>query len=270
MDADAYLKRIGYGGSLQPTSAVLCDLHRAHLRTVPFENLDIHLGIPIMLDLDRLFEKIVLKRRGGFCYELNGLFGALVTALGFQVTMLSAQVAGADGALGPEFDHMLLQVECPTDEDNVYWLADVGFGDSCLSPLRLTNGDDQVDGLRAYRLEAVTDRWWLWERDDDGRWARQYCFTLNPRQLSDFAPMCEWQQYSPESSFAQRQVVTLPTPAGRVTLRNDRLIVTTHGVKHDEPIAGAETHRVLLREKFGIELSDAGYAVLNRAVDTAH
>ena len=144
MNVAAYLDRIQYRGALPPDHATLAALHVAHLRTVPFENLDIHLGIPIVLDLDRLFEKIVLKRRGGFCYELNGLFGALLTALGFQVTLLSARVVGDDGALGPEFDHMLLQVDCPADGDSVLWLADVGFGDSCSSPLRLVNGDNQA------------------------------------------------------------------------------------------------------------------------------
>ncbi len=255
MNVDAYLQRIDYAGSLTPTAVVLHDLHRAHLRAVPFENLDIHLGVPIVLDLDRLFEKIVLNRRGGFCYDLNGLFGAFLTALGFQVTMLSAQVVGGDGALGPEFDHMLLQVDCPADGDGVLWLADVGFGDSCLSPLRLVNGDEQIDGLRAYRLEAVEERWWMWERDYDGQWARQYCFTLSPHQLADFAPMCAWQQTSPESSFTQRQVVTLPTLDGRITLRNDRLIITTHGVKRDEPIANEVIYRGLLRDRFDIELA---------------
>jgi N-hydroxyarylamine O-acetyltransferase len=253
MNVAAYLDRIQYRGALTPDHATLAALHVAHLRAVPFENLDIHLGVPIVLDLDRLFEKIVLKKRGGFCYELNGLFGALLTALGFQVTMLSARVVGDDGALGPEFDHMLLQVECPADGDGVLWLADVGFGDSCLSPLRLVNSDNQADGLRAYRLEAARDRWWMWERDYDGQWARQYCFTLCPRQLADFAPMCAWQQTSLESPFTQRQVVTLSTPEGRITLRTDRLIITTHGVKHEELIANEVIYQGLLRDRFDIE-----------------
>jgi N-hydroxyarylamine O-acetyltransferase len=256
MDVDAYLRRIGYAGSPTPTAAILRELHRAHLRAVPFENLDIHLGIPIVLDLDRLFEKIVIKRRGGFCYELNGLFGALLMALGYRVNLLSARVAGDGVALGPEFDHMLLQVECLADGDGVRWLADVGFGDSYLSPLRLDERGDQIDGLRAYRVESTDDLYWLWERDYAGQWARQYCFTLSLRQLADFAPMCEWQQTSPESPFTQRQVVTLATLDGRITLRNDRLIITTHGVKRDEPIESEAAYWRLLRDKFHIDLSE--------------
>ncbi len=266
MDVTSYLDRIQYCGALTPNHTVLAALHLAHLRAVPFENLDIHRGVSIVLDLDRLFDKIVRQKRGGFCYELNGLFAALLDALGFRVTLLSAQVVGGDGALGPEFDHMLLQVECPADGDNVRWLADVGFGDSFLSPLRLDERSEQVDGLRAYRVEAIDDLRWVWERDYDGQWARQYCFTLKPRQLSDFGPMCEWQQTSPDSSFAQRQVVTVSTPDGRITLRNDRLIITTRGVKRDEPIESEQAYGALLRDAFGIQLSevDDGSHVDNR------
>ena len=106
MDVDAYLRRIGYCGSPRPTIGTLRALHVAHLATVPFENLSIHLGEPIVLDVEALFEKIVTRRRGGFCYELNGLFGAMLQALGFDATMLSAVVIGASGEFGPEFDHM--------------------------------------------------------------------------------------------------------------------------------------------------------------------
>jgi N-hydroxyarylamine O-acetyltransferase len=259
MNVAAYHDRIQYRGALTPDHATLAALHLAHLRTVPFENLDIQRGVPIVLDLDRLFEKIVFKRRGGFCYELNGLFGALLMALGFQVTLLSARVVGDGGTLGPEFDHMLLQIECPADGDGVRWLADVGFGDSYLLPLRLDERGDQIDGLRAYRVELTGDLYWLWERDYTGQWARQYCFTLTPHQLADFAPMCEWQQTSPESSFTQRQVVTLSTADGRITLRTDRLIITTHGEKRDEPIGDGEAYAALLRDKFGIQLSEVEY-----------
>src|SRR6187397_3354830 len=108
MDFQSYLQRINYRGEQTPTAATLRELHRAHLLTVPFENLDIHLGRPIVLEQGALFDKIVRRRRGGFCYELNGLFAALLYKLGFDVTMLSAGVARADGSYGPEFDHLTL------------------------------------------------------------------------------------------------------------------------------------------------------------------
>src|SRR5438552_2368577 len=139
MNIDAYLKRINYRGSLAPTAQTLQQLQVAHLLTVPFENLSIHSAEPIILGDDALFEKIVVRRRGGFCYELNGLFAALLRELGFEVAMLSAQVADAQGTFGPDFDHMTLLVN--QDER---WLADVGFGDSFSEPLLLDSRQEQV------------------------------------------------------------------------------------------------------------------------------
>src|SRR4029453_8294667 len=122
MNVDAYLERIGHSGSTTPTPQTLKALHRAHLLTVPFENLDIALGVPIELDLEAFFDKIVVRRRGGFCYELNGLFGWLLRELRFPVATLSARVLDG-GRIGPDFDHMLLLVRL---EDRL--IADVGFG----------------------------------------------------------------------------------------------------------------------------------------------
>src|SRR5918912_1986724 len=108
MDVAAYLDRIDYRGPLEPTAETLRRLHVAHLLAVPFENLNIGMGWPIVLDQDALFAKIVVRRRGGFCYELNGLFAALLRTLGFDVVMLSAGAASATAGFGPDFDHMAL------------------------------------------------------------------------------------------------------------------------------------------------------------------
>jgi hypothetical protein len=132
VSADAYLERIGYSGVTDPNSDTLRALHRAHLFTVPFENLDIGLKRTIPCDAEAAVRKIVEQRRGGFCYELNGAFAWLLRALGFHVTLLSARVGRADGSLGPEYDHLTLRVDLDQP-----WLADVGFGDSFLDPLRL-------------------------------------------------------------------------------------------------------------------------------------
>src|SRR4051812_31453470 len=111
MDIQAYLDRIDYRGPRDPTAETLRALHAAHLLAVPFENLNVAMGWPIALDEAALFDKIVVRRRGGFCYELNGLFAALLRGLGFQVTMLSAGVAREGGGFGPEYDHLTLLVE---------------------------------------------------------------------------------------------------------------------------------------------------------------
>src|SRR5258706_15900438 len=112
MDFHAYLQRINYAGSLAPDNETLRLLHLAHLRTVPFENLSIHTNEAIVLDDDALFEKIVVRRRGGFCYELNGVFSALVRELGFEVGLVSAQVARNAGGFSPVFYHMALLDVC--------------------------------------------------------------------------------------------------------------------------------------------------------------
>jgi arylamine N-acetyltransferase len=129
MNTEAYLKRINYTGSLVPNRSTLRSLQVAHLLNVPFENLSIHSGEPIVLDDDALFRKIVENRRGGFCYELNGLFAALLRGLGFDVSMLAAEVAKDGGGFSPNFEHMALMVTLAEP-----WLVDVGFGDSFWSP----------------------------------------------------------------------------------------------------------------------------------------
>ena len=151
MDIRDYLKRIHYQGSLEPTLQTLQALHEAHLFTVPFENLSIHYGQPIILQEELLFNKIVRQHRGGFCYELNGLFAWLLRHLGFQVTLLSAGVPTAMLAiLVPNIDHLTLLIHQLSGID---WLADVGFGDSFRLPLRFEAEleQDGADG-RTYRF----------------------------------------------------------------------------------------------------------------------
>ena len=111
MNLPAYLRRIGYAGSISPAPDTLQAVHRAHLETVPFENLDIALGRKISIDEAAFVRKVVEERRGGFCYELNGAFAALLRAMGFRVTLLSGRIPRTDGSNGPEFDHLALRVD---------------------------------------------------------------------------------------------------------------------------------------------------------------
>src|SRR6266536_570638 len=150
----AYLDRIGAGRPAKADTAALRSLHRAHLLTVPFENLSIHLGEPISLEPGELIDKIVTRRRGGFCYELNGAFALLLGALGFDVGLLSARVFG-DDRLGPPFDHLALLV--PTADGDGPWLADVGFGSNSEFPLRFDERGRQDDPAGSFQLaEAGT------------------------------------------------------------------------------------------------------------------
>ncbi|HWM89586.1 MAG TPA: arylamine N-acetyltransferase [Thermoanaerobaculia bacterium] len=248
MDIQAYLDRIGYRGPLDPRAETLRALQVAHLQTVPFENLSIHARQPIVLDDGSLFDKVVVRRRGGFCYELNGMFAALLRALGFQVTMLSAAVARADGTFGPDFDHMALQV---TLEER--WLADVGFGDSFRDPLRLDERGEQPEGMRAFRIDEDGDHLLLLRRDGpEEPWQPQYRFTLQPYEYPDYAGMCHFHQTSPESHFIRQTVCSLATSEGRVTLSGMKLITTRGGERQERVVESEEERAGVLRELFGV------------------
>ena len=249
MDVKTYLERIDYRGPLEPTAETLRELHRAHMLAVPFENLDIHLDRSIVLDDAALFSKIVERRRGGFCYEMNGLFAALLGALGFRTDKLAAGVTREGGGFGPPFDHMALLVHL--DER---WLADVGFGESFREPLLLDERGEQLSGGHAYRIAEDGESLILQRRGDDGEWADQYLFTLNPYEYPDYEEMCRYHQTSPESPFTRRRVCTRATPEGRITLSDMRLIVTGGGKQEERPIEDERDYARTLRDHFGIEL----------------
>jgi len=249
MDIPAYLSRIGFSGPTHPGADTLRALHLAHLYTVPFENLDISLGREITCDEERFLQKMVRQRRGGFCYELNGAFAALLRGLGFQVSLLSARVSREDGSASAEFDHMALRVDL--DEP---WLADVGFGDSFLEPLRLTAEVAQEQGGHRFRMVAVGDVRMVQRQIDGGTWKSQYQFTLTPRQLPDFEARCQFQQTSPDSHFTRQRICTLPTADGRITLSDLKLIRSTAGVRHEKVLRDEQEWRTALLEYFGVSL----------------
>ncbi len=273
MDVQAYLQRIRYHRPVtpgvnrssidlpktdlpnidlpnigRPNIDLLRALHRAHLFTVPFENLDIYLGRKIICDETRILHKIVNERRGGFCYELNGAFAALLRALGFRVTLLSARVAREDGSYGPEFDHLTLRVDLEET-----WLADVGFGEGFLEPLHLESSAEQPQSGRIYRLTS-TDGVFALEVMVGGKWKREYAFTLQPRELPDFAEMCRYHQTSPESHFTRQRICSLATPEGRLTLSDEKLIETREGSRQERLLSGDEERRAKLRDLFGVVL----------------
>jgi N-hydroxyarylamine O-acetyltransferase len=255
LDAAAYLQRINYDGPLTPSAETLRQLHLAHLLSVPFENLSIHRHEPIVLSDDALFEKIVQRRRGGFCYELNGMFAALLRSLGFNVTMLSAEVANDQGDFGPAFDHMTLMV---TLEDR--WLADVGFGDSFREPLLLDERAPQIQGDEAFRIEETENDLVMSRRPENGDWQLQYRFTLEPYGFADYAEMCRYHQTSPQSHFTQKRICSLCTIDGRLTLSDMRLI-TTRGREREEVELSTEIeYQDALRQVFGIEVRSGGSA----------
>jgi N-hydroxyarylamine O-acetyltransferase len=226
VDVDRYLARIGYDGPRDPTLETLTGLHRAHMLTVPFENLDIALGRPLVLDPEQNYAKIVERRRGGWCYELNGLFGRLLEELGFQVTLLGSRVTGHTTSV--DLAHLLLLV----DLDEPY-IADVGFGDnSSLVPFPLAQ---VADGTIPCGHQSIV-------------------FTRVPRAIEDFAEMCTFQQTSPESGFVRVRKCTMALPDGRLTLRELTLTEEHDGRRTERELAGDAEWNAVLAERFGVVL----------------
>lgn len=242
-----YLDRIGAARPGALDAQALRDLHEAHLLAVPFENLSIHLAEPISLASDDLIDKIVYRRRGGFCYELNGAFALLLEALGARVQRLSARVHGADG-FGPPFDHLALLVEPP--DGGGRWLADVGFGAHSSYPLEFDTRSAQLDPGGKFQL-ADADHGDV-EVDKDG--ALQYRVELRPRSLAEFEPTCWWQQTHPDSHFRQNTICSLLTADGRISIAGRTLIRTSAGERSERQLSSDHELLAAYREHFQISL----------------
>lgn len=253
MNIDAYLERINYNGSREVNAETLRALQVANLLSVPFENLSIHAGEPIVLNEDALYKKIVDQRRGGFCYECNGLFAGLLRALGFEVAMLGAGVANASGGFGPIFDHMALMVTL-----NDRWLVDVGFGDSFLEPLLLDTRIDQVQGTRSFRLVDADDHVVLMRRNDGEDWQAQYHFTLQPYTFPEYEEMCYFHQTSPESHFTKNIICSRVTADGRITLSDMRFITTSgpQRLRDERMLSSRAEYDRVLHDQFGVVMKN--------------
>jgi N-hydroxyarylamine O-acetyltransferase len=253
MNIPAYLERLNYTHSVKPDAETLHGLQSAHLLSIPFENLDIGLKHPIQLREEALWDKIILRKRGGFCYELNSLFAWLLKQIGFDVTYLNARVFNREGELGIDFDHLALLVKIP--QDPTLWLADVGFGDSFSEPLSLDVRDEQMQGLRSYRLEQTSEGYITWQKNYDGSWERQYFFDLQPHNFpTEYQAACLYHQTSPKSSFTRASIISRATPDGRVSLESGRLIITTHGQRKERLIVNQEEYQMLLKDLFEVVL----------------
>lgn len=264
MDAARYLERLGGQPAGPPTLDTLAALQRAHLLRVPFENLSIVAGEEISLGAGALYRKVVDRRRGGFCYELNGAFYALLDGLGFEVRRGSGRVVGDDGDLGPEADHMCLVVTLPDGE----YLVDVGYGDFARVPLPLT-GDPRTDPGGEWRVRPVDPErderaatvggTYVAESRDGEEWTLEYVFDDTHHETGHYRETCRYHQTSPESPFTGEPFVTMATPEGRKTLSAETLTVTSNGRKEKRGVAADEWLAVLERE-FGVENPPDGVA----------
>lgn len=253
MKLQEYLQRIGYTPMISANLKTLRGVQFTHMLTVPFENLDIGVNRPIQLDENSLWDKLITHNRGGFCYELNGLFAWLLKEIGFEVTYLNARdYHEEDNTFGIDFDHLTLMVRIPNASTR--WLVDVGWGDTFTQPLNIDDVNEQAQGLRGYWIEPFKNGYQLWQRNYDDSRERQYFFDLTPHNFPDeYLDACLYHQTSPISIFTQNRIISRLTENGRVSLDNEKLIITSNGKRTIQEVK-EEQRTFLLKKYFNITL----------------
>jgi N-hydroxyarylamine O-acetyltransferase len=250
IDLAAYAARVGYHGPLTPSLETLVGLHRAQAFSIPFENLNIHLRRPIGLDPASLVQKLVGERRGGYCYEVNGLFRLVLQELGFPVTNLVGRNLIAGHPLRPRA-HQVLRVEV----DGQPWLADLGFGtNGLIEPIPLAAGPEYLQGFDRYRLQAAAHDNYHLQLHLQGTWQSLYTFTLDEAQPSDFQMMNFYYSQSPDSPFRKQRICTLAAPDFRISLVDQELKIRRPDGHVTTTLVGDEAYAQALQTRFGIRL----------------
>lgn len=247
---EKYLKRIKFNKTPKPDLDTLKELHQAHILNIPFDNLDIHLKKEISTDSGRLFDKIVNNRRGGFCYELNGLFNELLVSLGFETMIVSARVFSTSERYGEEFDHLCIIVSI----ENEKWLADVGFGEFIIFPLKFELNIEQHDINGTFRIEKFDENYFVIQKMDGNNWSNLYLYSEKPRDISEFAGMCSYHQNSPDSHFTKQRVCSIATETGRITLTDKVLKIRNGDSTSESEVTDEEHFDSILKNYFDIEL----------------
>lgn len=250
MDLQAYFDRIGYAGRPRPDLETLRALHRAHLLAIPYENLDVQLGRPLTTDPEAAFDKLVRRRRGGWCYEMNGLLGAALEEIGFKVARLAGgvmRVVRGDEMVG---NHLVLRVDL--DEP---WIADVGFGDGGRDPFPLAEAAFASDGF-PLRLERLDEAWWRFHNHEHGG-APSFDFTAAPADEGVLAARCQWLQSDPDSMFVQNAVVQRHTPDSILQLRGRVLRRARPGGVETHLIESADEYVGVLDRELALDLPEA-------------
>ena len=250
MNIEKYLQRINAPSVDTANLQQLTFLQRQHLLQVPFENLDIHLGKKIILDYEAIYKKVIVKRRGGFCYELNGLFYLLLKDIGYSVKRISARVRGDSGRIGAEGDHMAIIATL----ENKEWLVDVGFGKFSFLPLEIELEKEQSDGRNDYKISKYDETYHgVFVKEENGLWRLGYLFTFEHQETDFFNAMCDYQQTSPDSGFTKRRMITIPKPDGRVTLTNSKLKILKEGEVSEVSVDSDEMFEEYISTHFGME-----------------
>ena len=250
MNKEKYLRRIGIEKTeIAPSLETLKLLQKQHLLHIPFENLDIHWKQAIVLDNESISHKMLGKNRGGFCYELNGLFYELLREIGFQSKMISARVSDGKGSFGAEFDHLAILAKINGAE----FLVDVGFGSFTAEPLKFVLDVEQEDETGVFLIRKFDENYFEVAKKDGEEWKSEYIFTVLPRDLEEFAEMCQFHQSSPESHFTRSKVCSLMTKEGRKTLTDRKFIETKNGQKTEIVVDSDEDFQKILEREFQIK-----------------
>jgi len=238
-------------GDLKPSLQVLKKLQKTHLLNVPFENLDIIAKIPIELNIEKLYAKIVKNNRGGFCYELNGLFFQLLKNIGFEVKMVSARVYNKTENYGAEYDHMVIITRIKKDD----YLCDVGFGEFAFAPLKIEVNTIQQDKRGLFRIEEYNSKYLQVSKNDTDKWIPEYIFSLQSRELKEYEEMCNYHQTSPDSHFTWKRMCTLPTENGRITITGNTLKISEENKYTEQNIENEMKFKKILKNNFNISFS---------------
>lgn len=259
-DIAAYLARIGLPEAPAPDAEGLFAVQRAHRLAIPFENLDIPLGRGISLDPAHLFDKLVLRRRGGYCFEQNNLFLSALHALGFEARPLLARVWLFAEDVPPK-THMLILVTIGGAE----WIADTGFGGAYAPPMHLAEGDALGPDGAWHRLVHDPEFGWTLERraGNEHDWSRQYSFTTAPIWPSDILLANHFTATHSDSRFTGNAIASIILPNGLAALTNrDYSRYSASGIERAE-ISSAKMLQLRLSLVFGIDLSSDEIAALN-------
>lgn len=249
MNIAKYLQRIGLeSAEIKIDLESLRLLQNQHLLNVPFENLDIHWGNRIELDISKFYQKIIDRKRGGFCYELNGLFCELLNVLGYKCRIISARVSEGKCGFGEEYDHLAIIVSLDEKE----YLVDVGFGDFTAFPLTFELETEQKDANGIFAIKKRDENFFEVSKLDENESRSEYIFKDVKRELSEFEGMCNFHQTSKESHFTRGKVCSLLTEKGRKTLTNKKFIETIGVDKTEVEINNGDDFNKILKREFGI------------------
>ncbi len=251
MQLSRYLRRIGHEGPVAADLATFRAVHRAHALSLAYENLDVQLRTPVTRDPADAFDKIVARRRGGWCYEMNGLLGWALQEIGFDVAFLAGAVMrdmAGDGVIG---NHLVLLVQIDSED----FIGDVGFGDGLVEPVALREGPIAGNPLRC-SLHSIGGGWWRYANDPRSGGPS---FDFNPSVTDEnlLEEKCRFLQNDPSSPFVQNTVVQRWTNGAHYSLRGRVLRTLTPHDERKSLIASADDYASTLQNLFEIDVPEA-------------